>query len=100
MLSCIYDLLCIDVGKNVGKTVVQIRNEVLGFVRVLLDQVKALPIYDNFKEQYKQVSKFLFMSVSETELTCTKNLGQSQYKFQFGMVRITVCILFWFTNPS
>ncbi|PNF29921.1 hypothetical protein B7P43_G07271 [Cryptotermes secundus] len=42
-----------DTGKIVGKTVVQIRNEVLDFVRVLVDQVKALPVYGNIKEQYK-----------------------------------------------
>jgi hypothetical protein len=58
--------LCSDIGKIVGKTVVQIRNEVLDFVRVLVDQVKALPLYGNLKEQYKHVSKFLFIYISES----------------------------------
>jgi hypothetical protein len=53
----------------------------LGFVRVLSEQVKALPIYSNFKEQYKQVSKFLFISVAEIKLTYTKNLGQISINF-------------------
>lgn len=76
LLKChyvyIWLILCLDIGKIVGKTVVQIRNEVLDFVRVLVDQVKALPVYGSIKEQYKHVSKFLFISyISETELTCT-----------------------------
>lgn len=99
-MSCIYDLLYIDIGKIVGETVVQIRKEVLVFVRVLLDQVNTLPIYGNLKKQYEYVSKFLFMSVSETELTGTNDLGQSQYKFQLGVIKVTMCILVLFTSPS
>jgi hypothetical protein len=64
-------IFCLDIGKIVGTTVVQIRNEVLDFVRVLVEQVRALPIYGNLKEQYKHVSKFLFIYISETELTYT-----------------------------
>ncbi|PSN46736.1 Apolipophorin [Blattella germanica] len=41
-----------DVGKIIGTTVVQVRNEVVGFFKVLLEQLKALPIVANFKEQY------------------------------------------------
>jgi len=52
-----------DTGKTFGTAVVQIRNQVLAFVQVLVDQVKSIPIIASFKEQYKhfesQLSQFL-----------------------------------------
>lgn len=56
-------IFCLDIGKIVGTTVVQIRNEVLGFVRVLVDQVKSTPLVSNLKEYYKQVSKQFILIV-------------------------------------
>jgi hypothetical protein len=68
VIMFVYDywyFFCLDVGKIVGTTVVQIRNEVLEFVRVLVDQVKSIPIVSNFREQYKQVSKHCILVVGK-----------------------------------
>ena len=64
LLSCLCMItrnFCLDIGKTFGTTIVQIRNEVLGFVQILVDQVKSIPIVTNFKEQYKHVSKHFIL---------------------------------------
>jgi hypothetical protein len=65
VIMCICLIFCLDIGKIIGKTVVQIRNEVLDFVRAVVEQVRTLPIYGNLKEQYKHVSKFFFIYIYE-----------------------------------
>ena len=66
--SCLYVItvnFCLDTGKTFGRTIIKIRNEVLGFVHVLVDQVKSIPIVANFKEQYTHVSKHFILIVGK-----------------------------------
>jgi hypothetical protein len=58
-----WQFFCLDTGKTFGTAFVQIRKEVFGFVQVLIEQVKSIPIITNIKEQYKQVSKYWILIV-------------------------------------
>jgi len=69
MFICNYCSFFLDTGKIFGRTVIQIRNEVLSFVRALVDQVKSIPIVTNFKEQYTHVSKHFILIVGK-KLIC------------------------------
>lgn len=47
-----------DIGRIVGKAVGQIRHEVEDFVKLFMEQLKALPIYEVLKERYNELKKF------------------------------------------
>ncbi|KAJ9587836.1 hypothetical protein L9F63_018708 [Diploptera punctata] len=42
-----------DAGKVIGSTVIQVRNEIVAYVKLLLNQVEALPAYTTLKQQYQ-----------------------------------------------
>jgi len=46
-----------DIGRIVSKAVGQIRHEVEDFVKLFMEQLKALPIYEVLKERYAEIKK-------------------------------------------
>lgn len=62
-----------DVAKIVFKAVAQIRKDVEEFVLLLKNQMKALPIFDNAKEQYQNIVKF---QIPETILASIHELSE------------------------
>jgi len=47
-----------DIAKIVFKGASQIRKDIEEFVELLINQVKALPIYEYMKEQYQEITNF------------------------------------------
>lgn len=47
-----------DVGRIVSKAVGQIRHDVEDFVKLFMEQLKALPIYEVLKERYQELKKY------------------------------------------
>lgn len=62
-----------DIAKIVFKTVVQIRKDVDEFVVLLINQIKALPIYELAKEQYKDI---INLQVPESILASVHELSE------------------------
>lgn len=62
-----------DVAKIVFKAVAQIRKDAEEFVLLLKNQMKALPIFDNAKEQYQNIVKF---QIPETILASIHELSE------------------------
>lgn len=57
-LAVVVSELMQDVAKVVFKAASQIRNNIDEFVTVLMDQLKALPVYEIIKEKYNEILKF------------------------------------------
>lgn len=47
-----------DIGRIVSKALGQIRHEIEDFVKVFMEQLKALPIYEVLKERYQELKKY------------------------------------------
>ncbi|XP_011144506.2 apolipophorins [Harpegnathos saltator] len=60
-----------DIAKIVFKAVSQIKKDVDEFVVLLIDQVKALPIYEIVKEKYQEILKF---QIPETIMTSIEDV--------------------------
>ena len=71
----IVTFIVLDIGKIIGNTFIQVRNELVGFVKIIVEQLRTLPAFHALKEQVDQVSMSVRNSNENESFICIKTVN-------------------------